>query len=271
MANVPTKILKVAGRFGSYGEDGATFTPHLSDDGENITISYTNDKGLENPAPITFPKSALPKVTTADNGKILTVENGEIVFAGFDVDTEIPVFDLAAMGLSAVPLTGGSSVLETDTAAICAALDKGAVAFIIPFDAGGATMNATIAMNSASTNGMYQAISVVNYVSTCTVEVNVDAGGITVIAASLNESVGIPAVTADDNGKILKVVDGTYALVAVKDSSPTSIDLSGFENEGKIVETFADGTSKTTTVEFDADGNPVKITDGNGNITTLTW
>lgn len=51
----------------------------------------------------------------------------------------------------------------------------------------------------------------------------------------------------------------------------TVVDLSAYESEGKIVETFADGTSKITTVEFDADGNPVKITDGDGNITTLTW
>ena len=51
----------------------------------------------------------------------------------------------------------------------------------------------------------------------------------------------------------------------------TSIDLSSFESDGKIVETFADGTTKTTTIEFDDDGNPVKITDGDGNITELTW
>lgn len=51
----------------------------------------------------------------------------------------------------------------------------------------------------------------------------------------------------------------------------TAVDLSAYESNGTIVETFADGSSKTTTVEFDADGNPVKITDGDGNITELTW
>lgn len=50
-----------------------------------------------------------------------------------------------------------------------------------------------------------------------------------------------------------------------------SIDMSAFDSEGKIVETFADGTSKTTVIEFDEGGNPVKITDGDGNVTVLTW
>lgn len=51
----------------------------------------------------------------------------------------------------------------------------------------------------------------------------------------------------------------------------TSIDLSGFESDGKIVETFADGSPSTTVMEFDANGKPTKITDGNGNVTVLTW
>lgn len=49
MANVPTKKLKVAGKFGSYGEPGATFTPDVSEDG---ILSWTNDGGLNNPAPV---------------------------------------------------------------------------------------------------------------------------------------------------------------------------------------------------------------------------
>ena len=52
---------------------------------------------------------------------------------------------------------------------------------------------------------------------------------------------------------------------------PTSIDLSQYESNGRIVETFADGTTKTTTVEFDGNGKPVKITDSAGNTTNLNW
>lgn len=61
--------------------------------------------------------------------------------------------------------------------------------------------------------------------------------------------------------------DGIGGAVA----QPVSIDLSGLETNGTIVETYADGTTKTTTIEYDANGNPTKITDGDGNVTTLTW
>lgn len=50
-----------------------------------------------------------------------------------------------------------------------------------------------------------------------------------------------------------------------------AVDLSGYESNGTIVETYADGSTITYTMEFDASGNPVKITDTNGNVTTLTW
>lgn len=56
-------------------------------------------------------------------------------------------------------------------------------------------------------------------------------------------------------------------MVSVKTST---IDLSRLD-DGEIVETFSDGSTKTTTIEYDADGNPVKITDGDGNVTDLTW
>lgn len=52
---------------------------------------------------------------------------------------------------------------------------------------------------------------------------------------------------------------------------PVSIDLCNFDTTGEIVETFADGTSKTTVAEFDENGNPIKITDCDGNATTLIW
>ena len=59
-------------------------------------------------------------------------------------------------------------------------------------------------------------------------------------------------------------------LGVTEDALPTAIDLSRMD-EGEIVETFSDGTTKTTTIEYDADGNPVKITDDDGNVTVLTW
>lgn len=69
------------------------------------------------------------------------------------------------------------------------------------------------------------------------------------------------------------VVEASAAIQAVEQrlAPAASIDMSAFDSAGQIVETFADGTSKTTTIEFDASGNPVKITDGDGNVTVLTW
>lgn len=54
-------------------------------------------------------------------------------------------------------------------------------------------------------------------------------------------------------------------------SVATEIDLSAYESEGKIVETYADGSVVTTVMEFDSNGKPTKITDSNGNVTMLTW
>ena len=66
-------------------------------------------------------------------------------------------------------------------------------------------------------------------------------------------------------------LEGISALDEKLNGVPSSIDLSALDTEGKIVETFADGTTKTTTMDFDENGNPIKITDGDGNETVLTW
>lgn len=61
-----------------------------------------------------------------------------------------------------------------------------------------------------------------------------------------------------------------YTAMASALATPSSVDMSGFES-GRIVETFADGSTKTTTIEFDTNGNPTKITDGDGRVTTYVW
>lgn len=67
------------------------------------------------------------------------------------------------------------------------------------------------------------------------------------------------------NDPVASIVGAPYF-----EDTPTAIDLSRLD-DGEVVETFSDGTVKTTTIEYDADGNPVKITDGDGNVTVLTW
>jgi YD repeat-containing protein len=61
----------------------------------------------------------------------------------------------------------------------------------------------------------------------------------------------------------LDIVDGANRF--------SSIDMTALDSDGVIVETFADGSTKTTTIEFDANDNPIKITDTTGKVTVLTW
>lgn len=72
-------------------------------------------------------------------------------------------------------------------------------------------------------------------------------------------------------GTAMEQLGAAIQTMAQKLEPAVSIDMSAFDSEGKIVETFADGTSKATVIEFDEGGNPVKITDGDGNVTVLTW
>lgn len=69
----------------------------------------------------------------------------------------------------------------------------------------------------------------------------------------------------------VREIAGEVAAEMLDYRTPTRIDLSALDTEGKIVETFRDGSTETTTMEFDADGNPVKITDMDGNETVLVW
>ena len=53
--------------------------------------------------------------------------------------------------------------------------------------------------------------------------------------------------------------------------SPVSVDLSAYETQGLIVETYADGGEISYQMEFDSGGKPIKVTDSNGNETVLKW
>ena len=82
-------------------------------------------------------------------------------------------------------------------------------------------------------------------------------------------------------GRIAVLADGTVETEMSQITSggesaapsvpPTGVDMSRFESDGIIEETYADGSMKTTTIEYDSTGNPVKITDGDGNVTEFTW
>lgn len=170
--------------------------------------------------------------------------------SGEDVAAEIPTFDLTALGLPSVPVTGEQVGVATDTTDILAALDKGNVRFSLalsdngadtPFDVVMAPMRATVSEDMTT----YMCSHAVTYAN--------------------GEILNIMLVS----GQIVAMV--TPVGGATAETPATSIDLSALDSAGKVVETYADGTSKTTTLEFDENGNPVKITDGDGNVTTLIW
>lgn len=72
MANIPTKILKATGKIGGYGENGATFTPHVSEDG---VLSWTNDKGLANPTSVKIARNFQADMSVNDESDPSYVKN----------------------------------------------------------------------------------------------------------------------------------------------------------------------------------------------------
>lgn len=162
-------------------------------------------------------------------------------------EINVPMFNLGTLGLTPISIFGGGGVLETDTTDIVAAFEKGPVAFIVPVDVGGQTANATIVMNPASAMGSYQSIALINFMELATVTINVGEGMLRVIIEPL-------ALEQEEEGAV-----------------SSTVDLTDFETDGIITETFASGEENIYTFEFDADGKPTRITDSKGNETALTW
>lgn len=167
------------------------------------------------------------------------------------VVTSVPTFDLAGMGLPTIPMEGEAVEVTTSTAAIIEALRRGAlVQFTVNLNYRGMTFNGvTMAVHgSESGEGIY----------TCTYAWS-------------------PYLVGEQYPMIITIIveetkiTGMARFMWTEAEVPSEIDLSAFESDGTIVETYADGTTKTTTMEFDEDGNPVKITDADGNETILTW
>lgn len=125
-----------------------------------------------------------------------------------------------------------------------------------------------------------EALDNVNAVGNCVAFGGTGNGEPFAIAMGFNSTaggywmIGVPADTAPTEHTV-RIYQSTKGSWKIKHEypleQPVSVDMSAFESEGKIVETFADGTKKTTVVELNGIGNPSKITDSDGNVTTLTW
>lgn len=109
-----------------------------------------------------FPEE-LPAVSAADNGKVLAVVNGQWNTAVPGVSggqSEIPVFNLADMGLPVVTLPEGEFLIETDTSEIVEALEKGEVKFAIPVSLSNVAFTANMIMQAFTDGSLYQCTSV---------------------------------------------------------------------------------------------------------------
>ena len=219
---------------------------------------------------------------------------------------EFQIFDLTALGLPPLEI-GKGQTLTTDTTEIMAALNKGIVAFGLDIVRESGTIHYNVTTNILNANGTYfcyytgsnsneqETISIAVGTGIIIVGVNVTPIGDSVAphigdngnwfigdtdtgvkAVGENGKDGIdgkdgvtPHIGANGNWFI---GDTDTGVAAGGDGAepPTAIDISEFDANGTIVETYADGTSKTTTMEFDDKGNPIKVTDGDGNVTELT-
>ena len=155
----------------------------------------------------------------------------------------IPTFDLNGLGMDSIPFNGEEISFETDTTEIMNALDNGAVRFVVSVSYGGISFTGAVVMHDLSQN---------ETIYVCSYATEFIPGKPMILNLRITDSLVVAYVTAFNN-------------------VPTSIDLTAFDDEGAILETYADGSTKTTTMEFDSSGNPVKITDGDGNVTTLVW
>lgn len=189
------------GEPGANGKDGQDGQPGKDGrDGRNGPDGKTPVKGVD-------------YWTDTDKQEIVDDVLGQIDVP--DVSVEMPVFDLTQMGMSAVMLPSGNASIATDTTSVISALNAGAVRFKIPTVMG----TYTVDMHGLSDgSGAYQCVASAMLDMAIVVMVNVSSAGIQVVVTPLATAIGFPSVTADDNNKILQVVNGAWEKVAVKDS-----------------------------------------------------
>lgn len=176
----------------------------------------------------------------------------QLVFDYFAGDTAtVKTFDLTELGLPSIGGVDETVYATADTTEIAQALQEGTVRFRLQIAQNTIEVQtANVCMTDA---GQYWCTAFSD---------DVLSGTPLMLTIGVSNSNGFNEIRAS-----VSMLGGSGAETA----TVKTIDMTSFEESGQIVETYADGTSKTTTMEFDDDGNPVKITDGDGNVTTITW
>lgn len=80
---------------------------------------------------------------------------------------------------------------------------------------------------------------------------------------------------AEENSFGISVVEpkvsADFLPVSETTRKPVSIDMTQFSAHGIVTEVYEDGSTFSHTIEVDMEGKPVKITDSDGKVLTLTW
>lgn len=157
----------------------------------------------------TFPIAEAEDILMTD-GTRLSEFNLEIP----DVSTDIPVIEL---NLPRLPLPNGTSIQNGyNTASIRTALAAGPVKFLIPVSMDGNDLTVAVPMVGCSVAGTedFQCVSVLTMESTTLLlSLSFSANVAFMSVIPLATKLGIPAVSAADNGKIMQVVNGKWAAV----------------------------------------------------------
>lgn len=184
--------------------------------------------------------------------QLIAMEDG-ILELEENLSDGIPVFDFTSQGMDTIDVSGSSVQWQGDTTELFNALNKGAVTFVLPITMDGVSMSARCTMHSFTDGeNMHQCVGLFySETDMIYIIVNVMMGAIQVLAAPMSYAVQL-------------VVENMF------NKTPVEVDLTAFESDGIIVETYADGSTVTTTMERNAEGKVTKITDSNGNETVLT-
>ena len=127
-----------------------------------------------------------------------------------------PTFDLAALGLATLSV-GGYAQLQTDTTEIRAALDRGAVKFVMNVNMG-SEVSIGVVMNNVGAQGEYICTHIAMLGGLFWFMVRVLEDCIVAVFLQLDEMM-LPYVSTEDEGKFLQVSGGKWTAVSLTDVS----------------------------------------------------